>query len=595
MSYQTALKISEVIENISKSKYLLPSIQREFVWGPEQIEKLFDSLMRDYPISSFLFWKVDKNNIKDYQFYKFLRNFHEKDSRHNERADLDTSEGVVAILDGQQRLTSLYIALKGSYAQKLPRKRWDNPDAYPSKKLYLNLLRSSENEEMEYEFKFLTKEESEHKNEDCFWFEVGKILKFRESHLVNEFLIEEEIFSKYQKQKASFANRCLSKLRNIIHEKESISYYLEKSEELDKVLQIFIRINSGGTVLSYSDLLLSIATAQWDERDAREEIHRFVDEINMIGDGFGFNKDFVLKSCLVLSDFSNVAFKVDNFKRDNMLAIQANWEAISRSIRTAIQLIYSFGYTKDTLTTTNAVIPVAYYLYKTQAPDSYSTAVGFREDRQKLREWLIRVILRKTFGGQPDTVYPPLRNLINNRTNGFPLEEIIEYFKGSRKSIYFSKEDLENLSLSKYGGKLAFSILAVLYPSLDFRNHFHIDHIFPRSLFTESKLRKRGLSEEQIRAFLDRVDDLPNLQLLEANPNMEKSSHEFKHWLEETYSNQLDKKDYKTRHYIPKEVELDFENFLTFYEERRQLILERLSQVLSVTQSELTGESEELS
>ena len=97
-----------------------------------------------------------------------------------------------------------------------------------------------------------------------------------------------------------------------------MNFFLEKSEELDKVLQIFIRINQGGTKLSYSDLLLSIATAQWKKLDASKVIHEFVDKINDIGKGFNFNKDFVLKSCLVLADIKDIKFKVDNFSSENM-------------------------------------------------------------------------------------------------------------------------------------------------------------------------------------------------------------------------------------------------------------------------------------
>ena len=58
MSYETAKTIKSILEDISVNKYLLPSIQREFVWSTSQIEKLFDSLMRDYLINSFLFWQV---------------------------------------------------------------------------------------------------------------------------------------------------------------------------------------------------------------------------------------------------------------------------------------------------------------------------------------------------------------------------------------------------------------------------------------------------------------------------------------------------------------------------------------------------------
>lgn len=74
MAFQTPLTINEIISNIDCKKYLLPSIQREFVWSTGQITKLFDSLMRDYPINSFLFWKVNRENTKQFRFYEFLRN-----------------------------------------------------------------------------------------------------------------------------------------------------------------------------------------------------------------------------------------------------------------------------------------------------------------------------------------------------------------------------------------------------------------------------------------------------------------------------------------------------------------------------------------
>jgi len=87
MAYQTAITIKSAIDHIRRQHYVLPSIQREFVWSTDQIETLFDSLMRDYPISTFLFWKVDKNKTKDFQFYEFLRFYHEKDNRHNRKLD----------------------------------------------------------------------------------------------------------------------------------------------------------------------------------------------------------------------------------------------------------------------------------------------------------------------------------------------------------------------------------------------------------------------------------------------------------------------------------------------------------------------------
>jgi len=579
MSYETALKISDVVNSIHKKKYLLPGIQREFVWNTYQIERLFDSIMRNYPISSFLFWQVDKESVNDYEFYEFLREFHERDKRHNSKADVSGEEGITAILDGQQRLTSIYIALKGSFAEKLPRKRWDNDLAYPKKKLYLNLVNKSADSELEYDFNFLTDEEASENDENSYWFRIGDILNLKEPGEVNSYLIRNQIFQNYTPEQAEFANNALFKLHNVIHITPLISYYKEQSQSLDKVLNIFIRINSGGTVLSYSDLLLSIATAQWEEKDAREEIIKFVDEINDIGGGFNFNKDFVLKSSLVINEFSDFAFKVDNFNKANMLKIEQNWDALTSAIRIAVKLVSSFGYNRETLTSNNAIIPIAYYLYKIGASESYPTSTRNLADKEKIKKWLILSLVKRAFSGQPDNVLRPIRKIILENHDNFPTELIIDKFKGTTKSLLFSTEDIENLTHYKYGQGFTFSILSLLYPQLDYSNQFHIDHIFPKSLFTKAKLRKRGISEEDIETFYDWFNYIGNLQLIGAIPNIEKKDIEFKIWLNKIYPDQRNQDQFKEVHYIPN-VELDFENFIEFFEEREKLLIAEFSKIL---------------
>ena len=118
MAYETPLTIAEVMQNISANKYVLPSIQREYVWSTNQIETLFDSLMRDYPIGTFLFWEIDKEYVKKFDFYEFIKNYSENQNIHNQKTNLSGSDGVTAVLDGQQRLTSIYLGLKGTYAYK---------------------------------------------------------------------------------------------------------------------------------------------------------------------------------------------------------------------------------------------------------------------------------------------------------------------------------------------------------------------------------------------------------------------------------------------------------------------------------------------
>ncbi|SHI07472.1 DUF262 domain-containing protein [Clostridium grantii] len=582
MAFQTPLTISEVITNIDSKKYLLPSIQREFVWSTNQITKLFDSLMRDYPINAFLFWKVSKENINEFRFYEFLRDYHQRKKRHNEKANLNGSEDIIAILDGQQRLTSLYIGLKGSYAYKLSYKRWDNDQAYPVRKLYLNLLTASEDPENEYEFEFLTESEAENKEDDLehHWFPVGKILDLKEQSEVNEYLIENDLSSNQDKAKAKFANRALFKLHSVIHTTAIISYYLEQSKELDKVLNIFIRVNSGGTTLNYSDLLLSFATAQWDKRDAREEINQFVDEINEIGRGFNVNKDFVLKACLVLSDFSDISFKVDNFNKSNMLKIQADWDDITKAIRDAMRLIASFGFSRENITSNNLIIPIAYYLKHIGLPDNFEISSSKINDRAKIKKWFTLSLLKRVFSFMPDGVLKPVRDIIiKNDTGEFPLEQIIQHFKGGNRNLAFTSDEINNLMYSKYGQGNTLVIMSILYPWADLRNNFHIDHIFAKSGFTKRKLEKRGVPSESIGLYLENYNYIGNLQLLESIPNIEKSNMDFDKWIDETIpAGAVD--EYKTKHYIPKHMNLGIINFQQFLEEREKIIIDKLQQAL---------------
>lgn len=579
MAFVEPITIKDALDNIHRKAFLLPAIQREFVWSHEQIERLFDSLMRDYPISSFLFWEVEKSNTTNYQFYEFVRNFHERDNKHNPQADLNGENSITAILDGQQRLTSLYVGLRGSYAYKIPHKRWDNDLAFPERKLCLNLILPSNSSDLEYDFQFLTKIEAKQRDEDHFWFVVGDILNFKEAVDVNDYLLDQEITT-FGKEKSRFANKTLFKLYDVIHKHKSINFFLEKDESLDKVLNIFIRVNSGGTQLNYSDLLLSIATAQWKERNAREEITSFVDEINAIGNGFNIDKDFVLKNCLVLGGFKDIAFKVDNFNQKNMLLIEKGWEDISKAIRGAVELLSSLGYHRDTLTSNNAIIPIAYYLKKIGTPSNFSIAAKYEKNRKIIFKWLVIVLLKRTFGGQPDNVLRPIREVINNASDDFPFDEITKKLKGGAKSISFDDDEIYNLMFYQYAQAYTYSALAFLYPTLDFRNKFHQDHIFPKKLFTRNALLKRGIGENQIEFYLNNFNCLANIQLLDGVPNQEKSGTDFETWINEVYPNKMDRKAYMERNYIP-DVDLSLDNFQEFIEERQKLIVSAFKKLLS--------------
>lgn len=480
-------------------------------------------------------------------------------------------------------MTSIYVSLMGTYANKIPYQRWESTYAFPKKKLYLNLLKPSDELEVEYDFKFLTEVESKPK-EGYFWFECGKILEITDMGKSSMYLMKNKLMdtSVYSEKQSEFAINTLNELFNVVHQKGTISYYLEEGESLDKVLQIFIRINSGGTVLSYSDLLLSIATAQWKEKDAREVIHEFVDDINQIGDGFSFNKDIVLKSCLVLADF-DVKFQVDNFTKENMVMIEHNWDRTSASMRTAIELVSNFGYNRDNLLATNTIIPIAYFIYKNDFEHQILHSAQREDDRRAIKEWLARVLLKGQFGGQPDSVYPIMRNLINKHLGRFPLQEVIEHYKGRTKSISFTEDDIDNLMNLKYGKAKTYCALTLLYPALNYNFKYHQDHIHPKAFFTIPKLRELGITEDQVDACMEEFNSLANLQLLQATQNIEKSDKPFGNWLNAAFPSQSERDSFLMLNHIKPDESLASTDFLKFIENRKCTLKNQLRGMLDVT------------
>src|SRR5690606_5230184 len=402
MSFQTPITIAESIENIEGNRFLLPAIQREFVWSSSKIEWLFDSLMRNYPISSFLFWNVQGETVNGYRFYKFINEYRERYKTHNEEISTEGISSFNAILDGQQRLTSLYIGLKGSYAFRNPRGWEENTErVYPTRRLYLNILSKLEEQEdgRIYEFSFLKDEDTKqveiYKNK---WFRVGKILDLKNISKFNKYVTDYEL--------SEFSIDILARLQEVIHSDRIINYFLEKEQDLDKALNIFIRINSGGEPLNFSDLLMSIAVANWSEKDARKEIHKLVDSIR--DKGFSISKDLILKIFLFL--YSNdIKFRVTNFSKENAKEFETEWENIRDTVLSTFDLIKSYGFTEYTLTSKNAIIPIVYYLYHKKIYNGYTIKIEYKNEREIIKNWLHIVLIKKIFGGQADSILTQIR------------------------------------------------------------------------------------------------------------------------------------------------------------------------------------------
>ena len=289
----------------------------------------------------------------------------------------------------------------------------------------------------------------------------------------------------------------------------------------------------------------------------------------------------------------DVRWKVANFNRVNMQKIEALWPQIEQAIRLAVETISGFGFTGKTLASANAVIPIVYYLFQRGSPPGFADSAAFKSDRQVIQRWLNIVLLKRTFGGVPDNVLRRMREVIKANHDSFPDAAIATQLEATPFALSFRKGELETLLDGKYGGPYTFPLLAMFYPSLDFRHKLHQDHIHPRSHFTPAQLRKRGIADEQHEQFMERIDLIPNLQLLEGQPNIEKAATPFAEWLA-GYCPEIDKRsDYLKRNFIPT-TNYDLGHFLEFFASRRAALLLALRQLVGVDDSSDAEESEDL-
>ena len=555
------IRVTDIVRHVNREWYL-PAIQRELVWQPEDIERLFDSIMSEFPIGSFLFWNLEQTNKDEWPIYEFIREYDEE-KPHNTLANMNgIQKDITLVLDGQQRITSLFIGLKGSYRYFYYRWR--------KTQLYLNLLKTpvpnDENpEELTYEFSFRENDEPSDADEQ-FWYLVGRILDFDDAEDAKGDMKEQ--LSDLPEETQRIANKLIGKLHNRIHTTCVGNYYEERSQDYDKVLQVFVRANSAGEPLAYSDLLLATATAKWKKLDARSEIHNFTGLLNETGAGYKFGKDFVLKACLYLCESLPIQYKVKNFTKTNLLTIEANWDSIKEALACTVRLISRFGFHSKNVVAPLALLPIAFYLLKRDNPRFDESSM--KEDalaQVTIRKWFVFSTLKNAFGGSSDTTLTRLRQILLKHNSGdpFPAEEL---YKSLEIKPSLSDTEIDRVLEYQHHGRYTNLVLSLLYPDRDWKDVvFHEDHIFPQCEFKIPSLKKRGYDESKIQQYMSSFNTLQNLQLLTDSENMSKNAKPFDEWLRTRDSK------FCFRHLIPDLPDYTFDYFEEFSNARRELII----------------------
>ncbi len=309
-----------------------------------------------------------------------------------------------------------------------------------------------DNPEDNYQFEFhAQKPENDKKH---FWFKVGDILELKS---VINYAREHELGGE--------ESALLENLKNAFCTEKLISYFEETEKNLNKVLNIFIRVNSGGVKLSYSDLLMSILTASFSS-DIREKMHELVDALK--DKGFpNVGKDQVLKTCLLLIG-KDTTFKLKNFNKKNIKEIEENWEKITESIYNAAKLLKNFGYA-GYLGSAYILSSLAYFYFLNSKMDE--------NDEEQALKFVRNAQITSYFSNSIDT---KLNNIANSMKDAQTFESFNHNLaKHEKNPLKITNDMIEEMVLSsQYGNSQVFPILQILYPNLKYKTTtFHIDHI----------------------------------------------------------------------------------------------------------------------
>ncbi|HPR92317.1 MAG TPA: DUF1524 domain-containing protein, partial [Candidatus Dojkabacteria bacterium] len=424
-------------------------------------------------------------------------------------------------------------------------------NAYEEKKLYLNLRHqpSVDNPEDNFDFEFLKNDEIPQHDESNYWFKVGNILDMGSviSYVRENNLNDDEA-------------QILEKLKEVFCIQKLISYFEETEKNLDKVLKIFIRVNSGGTQLSYSDLLMSILTANFSS-DIRDLMNKLVDTVE--DEGFGvMGRDQILKTCLILTE-SNHIFALKNFSKANIHKIENNWEEITIQIYNALKLLVKAGY-RNRLSSAYIITSIAFYLFK------YKNVTD--EDVEEITNFIRLAQIKSYFTTSLDNKLEIVAKAIRN--NGTFKAVNSELANNKLHPLTISVDDIERMIDLQYGSPAILPVLQFLYPNLDYKNStFHIDHIYPKSRFNSNNSQ---LAED----YQGKANFLFNLQLLQGDENNSKRAKDPEVWICEEFNDGTKQKDYKKRNYINEDLDLSWENISQLESQRNVALVTELKSKL---------------
>lgn len=555
-----SITIYEALQNIRDGKYVMPAFQRQFVWGMEQIEKLWDSILLDYPIATFLFWHVDDSNvIWDTYFCNFLSEVifdsrKQADSVNYELTSIDVKNTDTAVLDGQQRLTSLFLSLFGEAFIRPNYARKKSGDRLVTKLLIeLNKNKSSVEEEEYNSKKFDIKFSEKVGRLSPTQFEIKNILDMKfQDDFRREKAIEDTI-TNIPADSKEYARNILKKLYDKIFVEKLVRYTEITDMKQDDALEMFVRFNSGGKPLRKSEITMSILEAYWPS--AKTEFGKI-----LVDSYDGFGTDFIIRSALML--YGDVV--KSNINKQIAENLKNDWNGFKKSLKNLEKMLKEMKIDVSRFSSSwNVLLPIIYYIYYN--PEHNKNING-------VRAYLLRAIFFTYFQSGTTGKLQQMKSNINS----FDYEITVEMLH-QMNDLRVTDGKIEDVLNSEKGSRVAGEVL--YYLNLDWTHgifKYEQDHLHPDDKFSGSK--PISVSVGDWKRWHGMRNRLPNLHLLEGRSNGSKNAMRLVDYYNDMNDEQ--KAQFCKQAMIPKDISLEIENFEEFYEERKSILMERIRELL---------------
>lgn len=538
--------------------FWLPNIQRPFVWSEEQISRLFDSIMREYPISTLLVWKT-KEAVKHRQFIDTYRS----SIKLTDYYKPDNTRSKMMVLDGQQRLQSLFIGLKGSYE---------------GKELFFDVLSGQKTAPEDIRYRFAFKEKASTAWPWICFKDIVLTNKYG-TEIVKELVKEAPVLLADEDYEQ--LNRNVERIRQEFVNAENVTYQEldgidnTSAYQLDDIVEIFIRANSGGTKLGKSDLLFSLLTSSWDDADG--EMESLLEDLNQ--SSFSFDRDFVLKACLTMLG-RGARYEVSKFRDGKTKEeIISEWPELSVAIKSVRDFVIARTFIRSdkAMPSYLALIPLIYYRY--HYPEKFTANTG-------LAEYLLRVLVTGVFGGSPDNLIDKTVRSIQEQKD-FILSEIYDAIQADGRSLEIIPDVIFEQS---YGSRSIHLFFNLWYRAFDYSPAFdgngpQVDHIFPQSLLKTIKDINPETGRRNILHYRqEQRDQIANCMLLTKDENGfsgKRDTPPNKWFARSRFKSEEEHHAYLQLHLIPSNPELwEIDRFEDFIDARKVLIKEKFSYML---------------